>query len=353
MAIDVEALCTPISTEHPGGAPANPQTVEKIRDARREDDATLPQGEWTTALRKADWPRVIELASAVLGDQCKDLQVAGWLAEGVVARHGFEGAADAFKLLTGLLERFWDDLYPPLEDGDLDPRAAKFEWFATNLATRIARVPLTQTSDAFGLSKWLEAKDTDRRISQKPENAEQLLADGRITGQMFDQAVDQSSNDFVVKLMQDIGASQEALQALEKGLGNRFGNQAPSMGELESTLQQCAEVAKRAAEKKGLLRTASGNGAGDPQSSAQAAGRLPGPAAAGIPGSRQSALAHLLEIAEFFRKTEPHSPVAFLIQQAVRWAETPLDKWLAEVIKDEGSLSRVREMLGIRMDAPS
>ena len=37
-------------------------------------------------------------------------------------------------------------------------------------------------------------------------------------------------------------------------------------------------------------------------------------------------LAQLMEIAEFFRKTEPHSPVTFLIQQAVRWAETPLDK---------------------------
>jgi type VI secretion system protein ImpA len=353
MAIDVEALCLAISAERPAGAPANPQIIEKIKDARREDDATLPQGEWQTTLRKSDWPRVIELASGVLSKESKDLQVAGWLAEGIVARYGFEGVIDAFNLITGLLDHLWDDLYPQLEDGDIEPRAAKLEWWVGNMAKCIGRVPLTQTDDGFGLSKWTEAKDTDHRISQKPDLAEQLLNDGRITSQMFEQAVDASSNEFIIKVRQDIATAEEALRTLQKSVQTRFSNQSPSLSELESTLEQCAVVAKRAADKIGLLRPVGGDTAGSMAPITGVIDKAGVLTAASMLASKQSALAQLMEIAEFFRKTEPHSPVTFLIQQAVRWAETPLDKWLAEVIKDEGALSRIREMLGIRLDATS
>ena len=118
-------------------------------------------------------------------------------------------------------------------------------------------------------------------------------------------------------------------------------------------LSQCEDVARRSAQKKGLIGGEADDGADSMGTDAAGgksakAGSL---SAGGTPGSKHSALTQLTEIADFFRKTEPHSPVTFLIQQAVRWANTPLDQWLAEVIKDESSLSRIREMLGIRLQA--
>jgi type VI secretion system protein ImpA len=62
--------------------------------------------------------------------------------------------------------------------------------------------------------------------------------------------------------------------------------------------------------------------------------------------SRQDALKRLSEVAEFFRQTEPHSPVAYLVQRAVKWGNMPLDNWLQEVIKDETVLGQLRETLG-------
>ncbi len=56
-------------------------------------------------------------------------------------------------------------------------------------------------------------------------------------------------------------------------------------------------------------------------------------------------------VSAFFRATEPHSPVAYLIDKAVNWAELPLHAWLRAVVKDEGSLAHLEEMLGI--DPPS
>jgi type VI secretion system protein ImpA len=53
----------------------------------------------------------------------------------------------------------------------------------------------------------------------------------------------------------------------------------------------------------------------------------------------------------FFRRTEPNSPVANLIQRAIRWADMPLDVWLREVVANDDVLSRVKETLGIKEPA--
>ena len=63
--------------------------------------------------------------------------------------------------------------------------------------------------------------------------------------------------------------------------------------------------------------------------------------------SRAQALAQLTAVAEFFRRTEPHSPVAYLADKAARWGEMSLHEWLRTVVKDDGALSHVEELLGV------
>jgi type VI secretion system protein ImpA len=66
------------------------------------------------------------------------------------------------------------------------------------------------------------------------------------------------------------------------------------------------------------------------------------------PQSRADALRRLEALAAYFRRTEPHSPVSYLVQRAVRWGEMPLEAWLQDVINDDTVLSRVRETLGLK-----
>ena len=54
--------------------------------------------------------------------------------------------------------------------------------------------------------------------------------------------------------------------------------------------------------------------------------------------SRADALRQLAAVADYFRRTEPHSPVSYLVQRAVRWGEMPLEAWLQNVIHDESVL---------------
>ena len=68
---------------------------------------------------------------------------------------------------------------------------------------------------------------------------------------------------------------------------------------------------------------------------------------AGSLASKDAALRALNDIAAFFRRTEPHSPVAYLLERAVIWANMPLEQFLAEIIRDEGTLSSIRERVGL------
>jgi type VI secretion system protein ImpA len=97
---------------------------------------------------------------------------------------------------------------------------------------------------------------------------------------------------------------------------------------------------------------AEGDGAAPP--AAAAAGGTPtapaggGGAAVGGPiTSRDQAYRVLREVAQYLRRTEPHSPVAVLIDRAIRWGDMNFEKLFEDVVKDESVRDQVREVLGI------
>ena len=69
--------------------------------------------------------------------------------------------------------------------------------------------------------------------------------------------------------------------------------------------------------------------------------------------SRADAVAQLRAVARFLRTTEPHSPAAYLADKAAEWADMPLHEWLSAVVKDDGSLAHIRELLGVKPDEAS
>ncbi|MGM9485725.1 hypothetical protein [Ideonella sp. YS5] len=67
----------------------------------------------------------------------------------------------------------------------------------------------------------------------------------------------------------------------------------------------------------------------------------------GVLTSRAQALHQLLEVADYFRRAEPQSPVAYLAGKAARWGDMPLHAWLRAVVKDSGSLAQLEDLLGL------
>ena len=70
-------------------------------------------------------------------------------------------------------------------------------------------------------------------------------------------------------------------------------------------------------------------------------------ARAGRIQSREDAFRSLLQVAEFFKRTEPHSPISYALEQAVRWGRMPLPDLLAELIPEEAARLQLFKLVGI------
>jgi type VI secretion system protein ImpA len=352
--IDVEALLAPISGGNPAGENLQYTGLhDEIREARRSEDA-LAQGDWQRELKAADWELTLELTEKALKTQTKDLQVAAWLAEALVKKNGFPGLRDGLKVMRGLHERFWDNVYPEVEEGDLEGRANSLSWLDRQAAFALKEVAVTKApgmsytflqleqSKTFELPPNADADTINRVNAERAKAAE----DGKITPEDFAKAKAASKRAFYEETSTQLAECSQEFQALDRAMDEKFGRETPGLGELKKSLDQVREfVDKTLKEKRAAEPSAADVGAGEAEEGG-AVGAASG--ATGVIRSRQDALARLAQVADYFRRTEPHSPVSYLVQRAITWGQMPLDAWLADVIKDGGLLEAIKETLGLK-----
>lgn len=101
---------------------------DRLRELRREDDASLPMGIWQSDPKRGDWAALEQLAGELLCERSKDLMIAVWLGEAWLRRHGLAGLAPALELLAGLCERYPDTLHPQPQEDDRSWRVFPLEW---------------------------------------------------------------------------------------------------------------------------------------------------------------------------------------------------------------------------------
>jgi type VI secretion system protein ImpA len=375
--LDFEALLAPIADESPAGQDIRYDgTHDAIKEARRADDA-LAQGEWVREIKTANWAGVMEIATETLVTKSKDLQVASWLAEALVRRHGFPGLRDGFYLIRELQERFWETLYPENEEGDLEARAAPLVWLNEKLPLAIRQVPVTQgvSGENYAWLHWKESRDVDNLGRQDQEAMAAALADGKITGEQFDKTVESTPLAYYKTLFDDLRQLYQEYEELDQLIDEKFGRQVPTLRELKEAIEDCRALVMDIVKKKGGLESEPTPLEPEPKAERGFLGRLlrgkeelPSQGGQGkperaidagqpavmslMPQDRADAIRRLAAVAEYFRRTEPHSPVAYLVQRAVRWGEMPLEEWLQDVIHDESVLGQLRETLGLK-DADS
>jgi type VI secretion system protein ImpA len=354
---NLDALLAPIAGENPSGENLQYSGLhDEIREARRADD-DAEQGDWVRELKVADWEKVAELAGESLAGKTKDLQIVAWLSEAAVNMNGFPGLRDSLKVANGFLETFWETLYPEIDEGDdLEARGNALAWMDRQAADAARKIPLTKRPGAnYSFFQWEEALQYDfpsdtsklspealRQIEEKRARAQ---VDGKITGEEIRKARSETRRAFYEELYADVAESWVALQALDKQMDARFTRQTPGLGSLTKTLEGIRSALEKVVKEKRIEEP-------DPSDAAEGAeGETPGSAAAGPGGpirAREQALAQLAQVADYFRRTEPHSPVSYLVQRAITWGQMPLDAWLGDVIKDNNVLAGLRETLGLK-----
>ena len=289
----VAQLLLPISEAHICGEDLSfSSEVDAIARARTYDDPTLDQGEWVAALKEADWAFVANRCAEMIARRSKDLRLAVWLAEAHAKTRGLRGLGDGYAVLAGLCDHYWDGLHPLADEGDYDQRIGNLFWLLTRTPA-LLREMAPHDQAALPSDAGLDAAD-----------AEYCLA---------------------------------MLGELERVVDLRLGSQGPGFSGARDALQALVGSAAPTGGGTALAPAAVGGVA-----SAQALH----PASTGPLQNRTQALLQLRMVADFFRRTEPHSPVAYLADKAASWGEMPLHVWLRAVVKDPGAIAGLDELLG-------
>lgn len=358
---DLDRLTAPISAENPcGGWLRYDVTYDQVREARREDDAGLPQGVWTSELKRADWATVEKLCAEALAERSKDLQLASWLMEAWIQLDGFSGAARGFELMRRLCAIFWDGMYPAL-DSDLAARLAPIQWVNEKLSRRIRLVRLTQPAmegiPAYSLADWDVAM-------QHPGG--KAGTDAMSVGK-FEQSVKLTGYPWFFALQQDVSETAAKLTALDNLIDEKAEKLSPGLNKFREELGSVARLVEaivanapkqpvdHALEASGPMQNADAE-EGQSMLVFSPSGFAPDLAldassTASEPGmrihTRAEAYRLLEEIAQFLHENDPHSPTPYLISRAVAWGNMHFDELLPELVGDAPKLSELLKLLNI------
>jgi len=243
-------LLNPIPGENPSGANLRYDPItDKIKEARRED-VDAPQGEWKTALKTADYPAVIKMASDAVAKRGKDLQIAVWLVDAHIRKEGFSVLASSFQFLHDLLEQYWDTLYPEIdEDGDMEVRAAPLNWLGkvTKLPDKgiesLGFIPIV--SGKLSWSKYQESRKVGYETDQDKADARQVaIKEGKITAEEFDAASDATSIPALRETYKQLNDGKAALEQLAEFCDSKFGDFSPNFVQTREGIEEIAQTVR-------------------------------------------------------------------------------------------------------------
>jgi type VI secretion system protein ImpA len=330
-------LLQPIPGGNPSGANLRYDPLyDKIKEARRRDD-DAPQGDWQRERKAADFKLVIKLAGDALGTRTKDVQLAVWLTEALLQQEGFSGLRQGLDLLRGLLENFWDTVYPEVEDGDVELRAAPLEWAGTRLEDAVKQVPLTRGGLSyfkFKESRTVPSEEDAAQNEQKRAQREAAVADGKVPAEQFDKEVADTPTASYEAWVAALEGCRESVEALGSLCDAKFGGAAPSFTPLKEALELVHHAANQFLQRKLEQEGRKPAPQEEPEAAAEESSTSVAESSAAAPARRRAAAvvgldpvdldevtARLAAVARFLRQQDAYSPAPYLLLRGYRWGE--------------------------------
>jgi type VI secretion system protein ImpA len=182
--VNVESLLKPLSEENPCG--------ENLRwDRRYLEVERLAEGKEETqfsASEEPDW-REVRDGCAELFARGKHLRVAVLMTLAALRQEGFPGLRDGLQVVRGLLDQYWDQVFPQLDaedNNDPTERVNSLSAFVTPMATfgdkikfvdRVQEAPICESRQlgAFSMRDVAIAGGT-LEVPDNPDKAKATLA---------------------------------------------------------------------------------------------------------------------------------------------------------------------------------
>ena len=364
--IDIDSLIQPIQADQPTGTNIRDDISPSsqyyaIKDARNtarslERNSLFDPDAASDILDQ--WRLVLKQAPDILRAQSKDLEVCAWYTEALVRLRGFAGLRDGFQLIFELVQRFWDPLYPKPDEDGVETKVAALtglngEGGEGTLIAPIRNVLITEGLNGSAMTFWQyqqareieKIKDEEVRL----ERIESVQLDPVEVKARFRE----TSALFYRNQVEDLQQTLDIYQQLDLKLDQLCGSAAPPSSNVRNTLEEILSTLKYVArDKLASLQPAT---AEDDQNTVDENREdnpgTPLQTAATSVENRAQALRQLSQIADFFRTSEPHSPLAGAIERIVRWGHMDMATLMNELIADDNARVHFSQLTGINLAA--
>jgi type VI secretion system protein ImpA len=365
-------LLEPIEGENPSGPNLqyDVKIFDVIKEARQEDDDSIPSGKWERAPKKADRTLVIKVAGDTLAKRSKDLRLSAWYAESLLRKEGFSVLAPSLDFMLKLQEGFWDTVHPEPDEDDksLDLRIGAVEMSASLMGASVKVVGLTRDKiDWFG---YQDARaigfEADTKNDAKKAARADAINRGKLTGEDLQKSIDGTPKAFYAETEASLVQSLALIDDLDRLHEEKYGDDYPSMGKLKSSVEEVKlvvsailnekrktdpdpvevveeEVVEGAEEAEGEVIEGED---GQPAVKVAKARRT---APSGAPTDKEDAYLQVAACADLILSEDVSSAVPYLLCTALRFGETRvanLDNFSFAVAPSSETRKALRKLAG-------
>jgi type VI secretion system protein ImpA len=348
MAIDIESLLSEVRPEAPCGEDLSyDASFLALEDMLRPKAGGGVVAGVEEQAEEPNWLEVREKSIELLR-RSKDLRVAMYLVLAALRIDGLAGLRDGLVLLQGLLDHFWEHLYPKLDPEDNNDPLTRINIMQSlsppgfsekdpmKFKQRLAEVPLCN-SPQMGRFNLRDIQIAKGEISVPGDEA---------TAGPGMSVIDAAFQDTATEEL--LAASQTAEEAIEHLATittvfskNAAQGQTPDLSDFQSVLGNIHKCIQGYLAKRGYGEAPEEGASAD----AAAGGEVEkgGISLAGEIRSPKEALLAIEKVCQYFDHHEPSSPVPMLLRRAQRLVSKNFMEVIADICPD--AMSRV-EMIG-------
>lgn len=361
--MDIEDLLQPVSDEMPCGEEGSLFALEEIVKeqgvgviAGAEVDATEP-----------NWLDLYDQSEKHF-KQCKHLRTALFLALAAMKRQGVTGFRDGLQLIKGLIEQYWDTMYP-----ELDPDVSMGDpdgWMERENILNDMSAPVSTVGDTMKfLQRLRETPLTNSRqlgrFSLRDIRAAQAAGDGDEDGgsdapkmPLILGAFEDTAIGDLEAMYTALSESLEAIDGIRTALSEKLTESTPpTFANLIAMLQDMRKPVHNELDRRGFFAGSDatedddefdfgedGDGDGDAEGDAPGGGRDGNINAVGIQ-SRQDVLKAFELIYTYYSKNEPSSPVPLIMKRAERLVTASFFDIISDL--SPGAISEIESITGV------
>jgi type VI secretion system protein ImpA len=324
--LPIDSLLEPVPGASPCGKDMEyePAFLALQELARGKPEQSM--GDKVKPAQEPPWAKVRDEAEALFGST-KDLRVAGVLHLALLKTAGIAGCEGGLGLIAGLLQRYWDQLYPLLDADDNNDSTFRINSLMAALvsedalnALRLAPLVESRQFGKHSLRSHRLATGVLKSDSAGPES-EQRAEVSRIEAAFSDISLEsvKSVADLVTSAIAHLTTIQHVLLDKAGGIPEDLKPLTADLRDMKAVID--AQLARRGVDSGTSSSTTAGEEGQDAAGTAAPSGAV---------RNRSDVLAAIDRICEYYVRAEPSSPVPLLLQRAKRL----VNKDFMEIVRD-------------------